>query len=309
MSQQKLRARRQAASHNRKSRNRRKSTVVITLILCLGLTSLIMAGRSGWRYAFGPPAPLPTPTPAPQLSKEYIYAGGKLVAMEEPTAAATPTPPVVPAPSNLTATAQFSNQTLTGVALHWTAPTGSVDHFRIERAQNKNGPWTVPSLPNPGATDTTFTDTTASPNVAYLYRICGADSQGNLSTYSNLDLSTTVWFADDPLVGWFDNPRNGPPTVISATHFTQLRNAINAVRKLVDPNAADFQWTSLNNQPPPPQSGGGIYASHLTDLRTNLATALSALNLPSVNYEYPTITAHVSVVHKKDIQELRDAVR
>lgn len=72
--------------------------------------------------------------------------------------------------------------------------------------------------------------------------------------------------------------------MIRAVHFTQLRNAINAVRRLVDPNAADFQWTSTNNNPPPLQVGGGIYASYLTDLRSNLDSALSALNLPAVNY-------------------------
>jgi Fibronectin type III domain len=296
------RAKIKATEQKRKRQNRRRSIAIIGLILCLGLSGLLLAQWRVIRSSFGPSVPVPTPTPTPQLSKEYIYADGKLVATEEPNASPTPTPtPNVPAPSNLIATAQFSNQTLTGVQLHWSSPSGTVDHFRVERTQDKNTPF-APLQSTPGPNDTTFTDSTASPNVAYLYRICAVDGQGNFSTYSNVDLSTTVWFVDDPLVSYEEDHVNA--TLIKADHFIQLRNAINKVRRLVDPNAADFQWTTTNNTPPP-QTGGGIYLSHLTDLRSNLATALSALTLPAVNYQYPTAV----IVHKNDIKELREAVK
>lgn len=54
---------------------------------------------------------------------------------------------------------------------------------------------------------------------------------------------------------------------------------------------------------------GGIYANHLLDLRTNLSAALGALNLPAINYQYPMVTAQASLIHKADIQELRNAVK
>ena len=45
--------------------HRRKSLVVISLILCFGLTSLILAGRIGLlRTSFSPIVPVLTPTPS-----------------------------------------------------------------------------------------------------------------------------------------------------------------------------------------------------------------------------------------------------
>jgi Fibronectin type III domain len=298
----------QEQKRKRQSRSRRRSVAVIVLILSLGLSGLILAQWRVIRIPFSSSMPMTTPTPslsASNPSKEYIYAGGKLVATEEPNASPSPTPTIVPAPSNLTATAQFSGQTLTGVQLQWSNPSGTVDHFRIERTQDKNTPF-APLPDTAGSSATTFTDINASQNIAYLYRICAVDAQGNLSTYTNVDLSTTVWFVDEPLVSYSEDHANA--TLIKAAHFTQLRAAINAVRHLVDPNATDFQWTTTNNTPAP-QVGGLIYASYLTDLRTNLDSALSALNLPPINYQHLTITPQVSVVYKVDLQELRDAVK
>jgi hypothetical protein len=93
---------RQQPRHNksqRQSRHKWKTMVITGLILCFGLTGMIMAQWRATRVAgstttmLASSAPLPTPTPTPlTLSKEYIYAGGRLIATEEPEAAATPTP-------------------------------------------------------------------------------------------------------------------------------------------------------------------------------------------------------------------------
>jgi hypothetical protein len=69
--------------------------VIAGVVLCLGLTGVLMAQWKAARVAgtsnalLSPSAPLPTPTPTPQLTKEYIYAGGKLVAIEEPVVSAS----------------------------------------------------------------------------------------------------------------------------------------------------------------------------------------------------------------------------
>jgi hypothetical protein len=276
-------------------RHNRRTLMVIGLILCLGLTSLILAVWKRMRNPLNPLVAVPTTTPTPQLTKEYIYAGGKLIATEEPRLSS-----ILFAPSSLIATGTSSPQ----VNLTWTAATGAtVDHYQVERMDSLASGYSIIAQ---SVTSTTYPDTAVTVNKAYLYRVRAFDSSNNYTNYTNVDLATTVTFDNDPLVTYAEDPNNA--TVIRAVHFTQLRDAVNAVRRLVDANAAEFQWTSTNN-PPPPQVGGQIYASHLTDLRTNLAAALSALSLPAVNYQHLTITPQVSLVYKVDIQELRDAVK
>jgi F5/8 type C domain len=88
-----------------KSRRYRKATVVIGLIFCLGVTVIILAQLRANRAVARTNAMLSQPAPTPSNfspsnpSKEYIYAGGRLVATEEP--AATQTPPAPPALVNL----------------------------------------------------------------------------------------------------------------------------------------------------------------------------------------------------------------
>src|SRR5215210_3210883 len=89
MTKKKARLKQQTTKLKRKSR--RQPLVVIGLILCLGLTSAILAK---WRTTravstthamLASPAPQPLPTLSPSSpSKEYIYAGGRLAATEEP---------------------------------------------------------------------------------------------------------------------------------------------------------------------------------------------------------------------------------
>jgi hypothetical protein len=88
MSKTKAGKRRKSHKPRRKSLNRRKVVAVIGLILCLGLTTLILAR---WRTAgvMGRTTSMFSPVPQSQQSlspsspsKEYIYAGGRLVAIE-----------------------------------------------------------------------------------------------------------------------------------------------------------------------------------------------------------------------------------
>ncbi|HEV7375379.1 MAG TPA: fibronectin type III domain-containing protein [Pyrinomonadaceae bacterium] len=275
---------------------KRKNAIAIALILSLSIAVTILAQWRSVRSSFNPLVPVPTPTPTAQLSKEYIYAGGKLVATEEPGSGGGTSP--LSQPSALIATGTSAPQ----INLSWTASTGgTVDHYQVERMQSLSSGYTVV---NPNVPATSYTDVSVSSGTAYLYKVRAVDSQGNFTNYSNVDLATTITFDNDPLVSYAEDPNNATP--IRAVHFTQLRDAVNAVRRLVDPNASPFNWTDTIH---PPQVGGSIYASHLTDLRTYLSAALLALNLPATNYQYPTITAHVSPIHKADIQELRNAVK
>lgn len=74
-----------------KSHHKWKTIVIVGLLLCFGLTSMIIAQWRATRVAskantmLASAAPLPTPDLSPSNpSKEYIYAGGRLIATEEP---------------------------------------------------------------------------------------------------------------------------------------------------------------------------------------------------------------------------------
>jgi hypothetical protein len=239
-------------------------------------------------------APLPVPVAQQQnlsLSKEYIYAGGRLVATEEPT------PQGGPPPTNLLATV-----TPTGtVAVTWTAPTASISSYVVERAQSGSGPFT-PLTPNP--TSTSFTDVTAAADTAYFYRVKAIYTAGGNSDYSNRDLATTVIFTDDPIIPAND-PQGRPATTIYARHLTELRRAVNAVRGLAGLGAAS--WTYPDPVSTPDQRRM-IYLEDVTELRARLGEALSALSLPAPTYADPTINRYTTV-RKAHVQELRDAVK
>jgi F5/8 type C domain len=121
----------------------RKTLLVIGLILCLGLTTMLMAqwraaravGKANTMLAFSAPLPTPTPTPL-TLTKEYIYAGGRLVATEEPQAAATPTPTPTPTPGNRI---NFALNTNGGVAFASSRYSSSYDADRTNNG-DKKGP-------------------------------------------------------------------------------------------------------------------------------------------------------------------------
>jgi hypothetical protein len=140
------------------------------------------------------------------------------------------------------------------------------------------------------STTTSFSDTTAAANTAYLYRVRAVNSAG-ASTDSAADIATTVIFTDDPLVLGV--------TVIKAVRLTQLRTAVNAVRALAGLAAVTFT--------DPTPSGVVVKAIHITELRSALDPALSALGLPSGGWTDASLTGVViKAVH---FQEIRNRVK
>lgn len=159
MSKKYARGGRRPSALRGKNKGRRKIIAVVGIVLCLALTGLTLT-----RWQTLRPAALttmqPQANPTPQLSKEYIYAGGRLVAIEEPTASGGSGP----APTNLVA--EYTSGTT--VSLTWTAPAGSIQSYQVERSLSINGPF-EPFTPNPAGT--TFNDNTAESGKAYLYRV------------------------------------------------------------------------------------------------------------------------------------------
>lgn len=132
------------------------------------------------------------------------------------------------APSNLVATASSTS----AVSLSWSAGSGSIDHYEIQRATNKNGPFTTLS----NTSSTSFSDSGLSSTTTYIYRVRAVDAGGNYSDFSNTDIATTIVFTDSSLTAGMD---------ILAVHVTQLRQAVDAVRAAAGLSAAS--WTDSHS--------------------------------------------------------------
>ena len=141
---------------------------------------------------------------------------------------------------------------------------------------------------------TSFTDTTATANTAYLYRVRSRDSGNTPSPYSHGDLATTVVFTDPVLTP--------AATLIKAVHMTELRTAVNAVRVLAGLSAATFTDPTLS-------SSVTVMRAHVVELRGALDEARASLGLSALVYTRPTITAGVTLVKAVDIQELRTGIQ
>ena len=279
----------------RKKRGRpaqRKRARSIRLIAIGFIVTLTLAGAVGpWRDSFGgkrlrtlfvaPPTPMPIP-PANNPSKEYIYAGGKLIATEAPV--------TLVAPITLVATT-LSSLTTPQVTISWNATAGA-HHYQVERTANISTSYTTIDT---NVASTTFTDTTVSSVTAYLYRVRAVDAVGNVSPPSNVDVATAISFTDDTLIA--------QTTPVKADHINQLRQAVDAVRALVNHSAANW---GPNVTP----GVSTVQATHIQDLRTNLDQARNTLNLPGCSYTDNSVEAlRASLIKKEHIEQLRQCVR
>ena len=259
----------------------RKWTVIGCVCLIVALGAVTIAGPWGTapgirrvRALFISPPPPPIPPPN-SPSKEYIYAGGRLIATEEPNA--------LVAPAGLVA------ETFSGTQINLTwAAAPNAHHYQVERAPNLGGTFTVV---NSNVATTSYSDNTVTAVNAYLYRVRSADAVGNLSAPGNVDVATAITFTDNPLAV--------NTTLIKAQHVTELRQAVNAVRATANLTAATWTDATLTNVT--------VKAVHITELRTNLDQALSALGLSPTPY---TDTSLAGVAIKKvHVDEVRQRVQ
>lgn len=282
--------------------------VVAALTLALMATATAFTRLSPPRPSPALTSPAATAQPDLQLSKEYVYAGGRLVATEEPAA---PTP-AGPTPTALAATAAFPSPTTIAVNLTWSAPSsGAVGSYVVERAEARDaagrlryapvGPavTTLPTASSP------YFDQTAVAGKVYLYRVKAVFASGAPSGYSNQDLATTVRYTgDDPLVGR-DDPQGRPGSPVRAAVLTELRDVVDSVRALAGlPRAA---WRDEPPEDPRPAPGVLIRAWNFRELRSNLNPALSALGIAEVPPD-PTLAVGERIM-AKHIQDVRDRVR
>lgn len=303
----------QKRSAARGRRRRLGKGVIAALALALVATAAAVTRLPGLRH-LSPftAAPAPQSQPNLQLSKEYVYAGGRLVATEEPAPSATPAPtPAGPAPANLVATGTFPTPTTAAVNLSWLAPSGSVSSYVVERAEGRDAegrlqyaaigpPVTIPPTP-----PSPYVDPTAEPGKVYLYRVKAVFDTGGSSGYSKQDLATTVRYTgDDPLVGR-DDAQGRAASPVRASVLTELRGVVDSIRTLAGvPSAA---WRDEPPADPRPAPGVLIRAWHFEELRTHLNRALSELDISEVPAD--TTLAVGQPIKARHIQDVRDKVR
>jgi fibronectin type III domain protein len=225
-------------------------------------------------------------------SKEYIYAGGRLIATEEPTGGGCASPS---APGTPTATALST----TSVSVSW-APSSGVDHYEVERRTGSGSFAVVASV---SGTSTTDTSGVIADN-AYLYRVRAfADPSGSCpSAYSGVDLATTTSFT-------IDAPVNVGSTIY-AIHLLRLRTAVNAVR--ITAGLTTFDWGDSTPSPATvaPAPGGNILKDQMQKLRNalNEARTAPAIGLPPQSYSNEPLAAGIKVF-ANHILELRQGVQ
>ncbi|MFL6245050.1 MAG: kelch repeat-containing protein, partial [Thermoanaerobaculia bacterium] len=159
----------------------------------------------------------------------------------------------------------------TTVSLTWNA-SPATSTYRVYRATSgPSGPFSLVGSPS----GTSFTDSTVSPGVAYLYLV-RAFAGGFESSRSNIEVATTVVFTDPTLTPGV--------TLVKLVHFNELMAAVNMVRTAAGLSAATFTA-------PVPATEVTVRRQHVIDLRNRLQEALGAMGLASLSFTDSTLTA------------------
>ncbi len=194
-----------------------------------------------------------------------------------------PLPIAAPASINATATSA------TTVAVTWPAVADAVSYDVVRSTDGTN----FAALGSAGSTS--LSDTGASANTAYLYRVRAVGARCNPGAYGASDLATTILFTDDPLVAGTDT--------VQVVHIMELRTAVNAIHVLAGLGSATFTDPAVTPRLTT------IKAVHLTDLRAQLDAARASLGLTPLAYTDGTVIAGSTLIKAAHVRELRDASR
>jgi hypothetical protein len=188
------------------------------------------------------------------------------------------------APTDVVATATAA----TAVSVTWSSFSGAASYDVYRSAS-------VTNFIKIGSTATTsYNDTTAASGAAYLYAVTAVDGSGNVTPRSDVDLATTVIFADPALTSG---------ATIRQIHLVQLRTAVNAVRTLAGVGSASFTDPTITI------GTTRVRAAHVAELRTALDAARGTLGLPTLTYAEPALIPGSTVVRATHVLELRQGVR
>jgi uncharacterized repeat protein (TIGR01451 family) len=191
-----------------------------------------------------------------------------------------------PVPTGLVATATSAS----AISISWNVSSGATSYV-LERSSLGSA-----YAPIASPTTNSWADLGLSGATTYLYQV-KAVGPGGTSNPSNRDLATTVIFFEDPF------PAPPQYTTVKAQHFTQLRQAVNAVQ--VAASQSQSGWTDST------LSVGVtlVRKVHIDELRSALTTARIALGFSDPAFDDPTLTPQVTPIRKNHVQQLRDRVK
>lgn len=184
------------------------------------------------------------------------------------------------APTSFTATGTGP----TSIQLNWVASTGATQ-YEIARKCSAGDFATIATT-----SSTSYPDPGVSSGSACLYKVRAIDAFARYSGYTATDAATTFTFTDDPAIAG--------TTRVKATHMTELRLAVNALRTVAGLGTMSFTA-------PAPATGAVIRSATLLELRAAADAARSALGLSAVSYTDPS----PSIIKAVHVQQLRNSVQ
>lgn len=185
------------------------------------------------------------------------------------------------APQNLVAAPESTG----AVTIKWTA-TSPASHFEIYRQANGGPLRYVGSAPG-----TVYTDGSAAPDTAHLYRAVAVGADGAVSSWSNPALAVTMRFIDDPVE---------PGMIVKAAHLEQLRMAVNAVNRTARRAESTFTDALV--------AGNAVVRRvHIEELRNALMAARASLGLTALP-PFTPIAAGATIL-AEHVNELRSGLR
>ncbi|HEU4391518.1 MAG TPA: hypothetical protein VFV34_27255 [Blastocatellia bacterium] len=284
-----------------RKRSRAVALVVVVVVVMTAGTGLLAGARKEASPAGTQIAPASLSASSP--SKEYVYAGGRIIATEEPPGSGGSGCGTAPSPpTGLEATAQLA-QSIWSVNLIWNA-TINTHHYVVQRSENVTNPsgWQTVGTPTTnGTVGNPFPDGGRTANTTYVYQVFASeDAAGNcLSAASSRDIATTINYSEAISTG----------VTIRANHLLELRTAVNAVRTAAG-FSPPFDWPDASSPgvTVTPASGGQILWQQVQKLRNRLNEARTAIGLQPQSFSNQPLTAGTKVF-ANHILELRQGVQ
>lgn len=176
------------------------------------------------------------------------------------------------------------------VTVRWGAVTGATSYVVTRKAGAAGGTYVFPSM-----TAVEYIDGSLPTDKAYVYSVEAQNASGQVVGRSSGDLATTLAFS--PL---------SATTIVSAAHWTELLNAVNAVRSYV--GWRTVAWADIISPADPlPVPGSTVMEAHLLTLRARLNEVLQVAGF-AVN-GYAETDLRTKPIRAQHIMEIRERVR